>query len=29
MDYFNYLHINNPKARQVVIEQMNTHNLYI
>lgn len=27
MFYFNYLHINNPKARQVVIEQMNTHNL--
>lgn len=27
MFYFNYLHNNNPKARQVVIEQMNTHNL--
>lgn len=27
IDYFNYLHINNPKARQVVLEQMNTHNL--
>lgn len=27
MYYFNYLHINNPKARQVVIEQMNNHNL--
>lgn len=27
MCYFNYLHINNPKARQVVIEQMNNHNL--
>lgn len=26
-DYFNYLHINNPKARQVVLEQMNTRNL--
>lgn len=23
MDYFNHLYINNPKARQVVIEQMN------
>lgn len=27
MDYFKYLHINNAKARQVVLEQMNTHNL--
>lgn len=27
MFYFNYLHNNNPKARQVVIEQINTHNL--
>lgn len=27
MDYYNYLHLNNPKARDKVIEKLNQFNL--
>ena len=26
-DYYNYLHVNNPKAREAVLDQMNICNL--